>query len=188
MKVYVIRHGESENNRTERFTGWDDPHLTDRGREDAKKAAELLKNVRFDKIYVSDLCRAIETAETAIPGCYPERSSLLREIHVGELANKPLAALSDAQREHVFEHGYVDFGGESHEIFCNRVHQFKKGLESLDCENVAVFSHAGWLRRMLDVVLGARVSRKSVCCNNCAVAVFEYANSNWRLYSWINLS
>lgn len=55
MKVYVIRHGESENNRTERFTGWDDPHLTDRGREDAKKAAELLKNVRFDKIYVSDL-------------------------------------------------------------------------------------------------------------------------------------
>lgn len=63
-----------------------------------------------------------------------------------------------------------------------------KTLEGLSCENVAVFSHAGWLREMLDTVIGIYIPRKQVCCNNCTVAVFEYTDEIWRLYSWINLT
>ena len=37
MKVYVIRHGESENNRAKKWTGWADVHITEKGVEDAKK-------------------------------------------------------------------------------------------------------------------------------------------------------
>ena len=138
MKVYVVRQGESESNRDKKYTGWHDAPLTDKGREDAKKAAELLKNVRFDQIYASDLCRAMQTAGAAIPGCTPQTSPLLREINVGELADKPLSTLNDEKRAHVFERGYADFGGESRAELCERIRAFQKELETLSCDNVAV--------------------------------------------------
>lgn len=62
MRVYVIRHGESETNLNKKWTGWLDVHLTDKGKDDAKKAGDFLKNIAFEKIYASDLSRAVETA------------------------------------------------------------------------------------------------------------------------------
>ena len=84
MLVYVMRHGESENNRLRLYTGWFDSPLTDQGVGEAKKAGALMRSVSFDKIYSSDLKRAIETAEAAIPGCSYELSPLLREIKMGD--------------------------------------------------------------------------------------------------------
>ena len=55
MYVYVIRHGESETNKAKKWTGWLDVHLTDKGKDDAKKAGNFLKRISFDKIlYLSD--------------------------------------------------------------------------------------------------------------------------------------
>ena len=68
MFVYVIRHGESETNLSKKWTGWLDVQLTEKGYEDAKKAAGYLKGISFDKIYTSDLMRAKQTAQTAFPG------------------------------------------------------------------------------------------------------------------------
>lgn len=187
MKVYVIRHGESESNRDKKYTGWHDAPLTDKGREDAKKAAELLKNVRFDQIYASDLCRAMQTAREAIHRCTPQTSPLLREINVGRLADLPLSTLDSEERARLTACGYADFGGESQAEFCERIRAFQKELETLSCDNVAVFAHAGWMRGMLDLVLGIRHLRSTICCNNCTVAIFEYEDATWRLHSWINL-
>ncbi|MBQ8816149.1 MAG: histidine phosphatase family protein [Lachnospiraceae bacterium] len=188
MRVYVIRHGESETNLDKKWTGWLDVHLTDKGKDDARKAGEFLKQVSFEKIYTSDLCRAVETAEIAIPNCSYERLPLLREINVGTLANKPLSILTEEQRAHAVKWGYEYFGGESKDHFYNRISQVMKMLETLDCETVAMFSHGGWLRGMLDTVVGTRLPGNKVCCNNCTIAIFEYTNEIWRLHSWINLS
>jgi 2,3-bisphosphoglycerate-dependent phosphoglycerate mutase len=64
----LIRHGESLWNKENRFTGWVDVPLTDKGREQAKKAGEILKslNIKFDIAYTSLLSRAIETLEIII--------------------------------------------------------------------------------------------------------------------------
>lgn len=187
MKVYVIRHGESETNFLGKWTGWCDARLTKKGRADAMEAAKLLKNVSFDKVYASDLVRATETAEVAIQNCHYETSTLLREINVGSLENKPLSIPNDEDRAKISKYGYTDFGGESKEDFYSRIDKFKTMLESSEYSTVAVFSHAGWLRGMLDTVVGAYLPRKSVCCNNCTVAIFEYTDGIWRLHSWINV-
>ena len=50
MKLYVIRHGESENNVKTCFTGWMDVNLTEKGIADAHKAGELLRDVTFDRV------------------------------------------------------------------------------------------------------------------------------------------
>ena len=188
MKVYVIRHGESETNLNKKWTGWLDVHLTDKGIKDAKKAGEFLKNVTFDKIFTSDLVRAIETAQNAIANCNYEPSPLLREINVGTLANKPLSVLSDEQRERARSHGYQDFDGETKEQFNARIAKAIKLFEAQDCQNIAVFTHAGWMRGMLDIIIGSYIPRKQLRCNNCAIAIFEYQDQNWQLHSWINLS
>lgn len=62
-KLVLLRHGESEWNRENRFTGWTDVDLTDAGRREAQAAGELLKRegFAFDIAYTSVLKRAIRT-------------------------------------------------------------------------------------------------------------------------------
>ncbi len=187
MRVYIIRHGESENNKKRLCTGWYDASLTDLGREEAKRAASLLDGVTFDRIYSSDLSRAIETARLAIPGCSPKTTPLLREISVGWLAGNPLSVITDEDRAQIAKIGYKAFGGESNEELRERILTFRAELEASGCENVALFTHAGWLRTFFDTVIGMCIPRNVLTCNNCATAIFEYTGNLWRLHSWINL-
>ena len=181
-----MRHGESENNKKQLYTGWFDTPLTEHGKEEAHTAGAIMRKIHFDKIYSSDLIRARQTAECAIPNCGYETSPLLREIKMGSLENKPISSLAEKLRAEDLIYGYTKLGGESRTEFRKRVIDFKAELETLDCQRVAIFSHAGWLRCFLSEITGASISAKNVCCNNCAVAIFEYKNSTWRLHSLIN--
>ena len=186
MRVFVIRHGESETNRDKLWTGWLDAPLTEKGRADAALAREVLAKAKFDKVYASDLVRARCTAEIALPGCTYETTPQLREVDLGSLAGKPIASTTKEQRTLISREGYNAFGGESNEAFYNRVVGFMKKLETEEHQTVALFAHAGWLRKALDFAVGIKLPRENVCCNNCTVAVFEYEDAVWRLHSWIN--
>jgi 2,3-bisphosphoglycerate-dependent phosphoglycerate mutase len=61
--LVLVRHGESEYNAKSWWTGWADPSLTEKGREQARLAAEKLKDIHFDYAYTSVLKRAKETWE-----------------------------------------------------------------------------------------------------------------------------
>lgn len=62
-KIVLLRHGESAWNRENRFTGWIDVDLTEKGVGEAYRAGELMKkeNFAFDKAYTSYLKRAVKT-------------------------------------------------------------------------------------------------------------------------------
>ena len=91
-KVVLLRHGESTWNKENRFTGWTDVDLTDKGREEALNAGRLLKQdgFSFDLAFTSVLIRAIRTCwitldelgELWIP---VQRSWRLNERHYGAL-------------------------------------------------------------------------------------------------------
>ena len=67
-KLVLMRHGESQWNLENRFTGWTDVDLTETGREQARRAGELLKEkgFEFDLAYTSVLKRAIRTLWIAL--------------------------------------------------------------------------------------------------------------------------
>ena len=66
-KLVLLRHGQSQWNLENRFTGWKDVPLTEKGIEEAKNAGQLIKNnIKFDKIFSSVLQRANKTAEIAM--------------------------------------------------------------------------------------------------------------------------
>lgn len=185
MKLYLIRHGESETNLTGRYTGWAQVNLTEKGIEDAKGIRPLLENVKFDKIYSSDLIRAKKTAETAIPGCVYEEMPLLREVNVGSLALKPFLP-KDAPERRQMTNGFKEYGGESYEDLRARITEFLHSLESSEYKYVAAFTHGGFLRNTLSMVLDANTTHANLECSNCTVAIFNYANGKWQLSCWIN--
>jgi len=67
-KVVLLRHGESQWNKENRFTGWTDVDLTDKGRSEASSAGKLMKDegFAFDLAYTSVLKRAIRTLWRAL--------------------------------------------------------------------------------------------------------------------------
>jgi 2,3-bisphosphoglycerate-dependent phosphoglycerate mutase len=91
-KLVLLRHGESTWNKENRFTGWTDVDLTDKGREEAKVAGQLLKagGYAFDIVFTSLLKRAIRTSNIALDELDQlwlpvERSWRLNERHYGAL-------------------------------------------------------------------------------------------------------
>jgi len=91
-KLVLIRHGESKWNKENRFTGWKDVDLSEKGREEAHSAARLLKaeGFTFDEAYTSVLKRAIRTLwiildEMDLMWIPETKSWLLNERHYGAL-------------------------------------------------------------------------------------------------------
>ena len=90
--VVLLRHGESTWNKENRFTGWTDVDLTEKGRAEAREAGRLLKadGFAFDLVYTSVLTRAIRTACIALDELDElwlpvARSWRLNERHYGAL-------------------------------------------------------------------------------------------------------
>jgi len=63
VKLFLIRHGESDGNVKRKFSGFQDVDLTEKGVWQAKRLARRLEGVRIDSVYCSDLKRARHTAE-----------------------------------------------------------------------------------------------------------------------------
>jgi 2,3-bisphosphoglycerate-dependent phosphoglycerate mutase len=110
FKLILLRHGESEWNAKNLFTGWVDVKLSAKGEEEAKRGGELLKERGLlpDLVHTSVLRRAIATANLALDACdrhwIPVRRSWrLNERHYGALQGKDKAQTLTAYGEEQFK-------------------------------------------------------------------------------------
>ena len=92
MKLVLLRHGESTWNKANRFTGWTDVSLTEKGREEAKESGQTLKKggYTFDVVFTNVLKRATETTKIVLEemdliGIPVHESWRLNERHYGAL-------------------------------------------------------------------------------------------------------
>ena len=91
-KIVLLRHGESAWKKENRFTGWTDVDLTEKGVEEAKRAGDLMKKEGFvfDKAFTSYLKRAVKTLDCVLDRMDQdwvpvEKSWRLNEKHYGQL-------------------------------------------------------------------------------------------------------
>ena len=189
MKIYVVRHGQSEANVEDRYAGWRAVSLTALGRQQAEMARENLAGVAFDRVYCSDLQRAKETAAIALPGSIPIYTPALREIGVGKLDGLTIAACEkrygqvylDAERRQDFS----AFGGETGEEMRQRIHGLLAEVEKLqNVENVALIGHEGTVREMLNYVLGTVIPLEHIEIQNASVSVFSLGEVGRKLLCW----
>ena len=95
VKLVFARHGESEWNKANLFTGWADVDLSEKGTQQAIDAGKLIKEagIEFDQAYTSVLKRAIKTTNLALEASDQlwvpvEKSWRLNERHYGGLTGK----------------------------------------------------------------------------------------------------
>ena len=140
-KLVLIRHGQSEWNLSNQFTGWVDVNLSEKGVEEAKKAGRLIKEhgLEFDQAYTSLLTRAIKTLHYALEESdqlwIPETKTWrLNERHYGALQG--LNKKAKAENLHVCLDRVMPFW-EDH-----------IAPDLLDGKNVIIAAHGNSLRAL----------------------------------------
>lgn len=181
MKLFLIRHGESQANIDRVYAGHVDTPLTGTGIEQAMAIRPILEKISFDRVYTSDLHRAWDTQKNAMPNALCTPTKLLREFNVGNLAGQSFVWHKD---KIAMDRDYSPYGGESVEDVCGRVDRFCEMLEKAPCENVAAFTHHGIVVCMLRKILGCGFDSSLLHSFNCSIHVFEYTDGKWRLLAF----
>lgn len=177
-QLVLIRHGQSEWNLENRFTGWIDIPLSEQGEEEARKAGEKIKGFKFDKVYTSVLQRAIKTyeiaAETAGFNNLPiEKDKALNERMYGDLQglNKDDTRKKfGAEQVHIWRRSYdiAPPNGESLKDTAERVLPYWHSHIEPDLKagkNILVVAHGNSLRALimhLDKLTGDEVVKLEI--------------------------
>ena len=117
IKLVLIRHGESEWNKLNLFTGWTDVELSEKGVEEAKNRGKLLKEggYSFDVCYTSYLKRAIHTAWHVLDGVDEAYIPVIKDWHLNERHYGALQGLNKAETA-------AKYGAE-------QVHQWRRSFD-----------------------------------------------------------
>ena len=194
-KLVLVRHGQSEWNAKNLFTGWKDPKLTDLGIQEAIKAGELLdtRNLKFDLMFTSDLFRAQETGRLILKQINQKDIEIIQDQSLNERNYGDLAGLNkDEAREkwgeeqvHIWRRSFdvPPPGGESLKNTAERVLPYfereimpkvKKGL------NILVAAHGNSLRALvmhLEEISSQEIVKLEIATGD--PLTYEYSNGDF---------
>ena len=194
-KLVLVRHGQSEWNAKNLFTGWKDPKLTDLGIQEAIRAGELLetRNLNFDLMFTSDLFRAQETGRLILEQINQKDIEIIQDQSLNERNYGDLAGLNkDEARErwgeeqvHIWRRSFdiPPPGGESLKNTAERVLPYfereimpkvEKGL------NILVAAHGNSLRALvmhLENISSEEIVKLEIATGD--PLTYEYSNGDF---------
>ena len=162
--LVLVRHGQSEWNKKNLFTGWKDPDLTELGVEEAIRAGKLLKSkgLSFDTMFTSDLLRAQETGRLILEHMNLSNIDIIKDQNLNERNYGDLAGLNkdEARRKwgdeqvHIWRRSYdiPPPGGESLKNTAERVLPYfnNKILPKINENlNILIAAHGNSLRALV---------------------------------------
>lgn len=179
---YIARHGETENNKNKRLSGWIDTPLTDEGIQNATSSGKKLKGIKFDKVYSSDLGRAFITAyiilQTSGSSIKIEPNKELREINYGNFANHTYDIYPKISPEE--NTNFIVPGGESLAQMQKRVLIFVETLaDKFPKETILLVAHDGTINAIKAAFTDQPVGIADAEAHNAHdfVAKFEFENN-----------
>ena len=199
MKLVIVRHGKTNanvinNSGRALYTGNLNNELTDlrlEGVESAKKLANRDEIKEIQKVYSSDLNRAIDTAQYAKPGFELNIDKRLRERDVGIFEGKYREELLkiDEYKKYVIDENYNKFradfvqkapGGENYSDVTLRTKEFLDSLNFDEDITIGIFSHGHCIKCMLLNLFNIEPREKifKLQINNCEPYVIEVANNS----------
>lgn len=172
--ILLIRHGQSEWNKLNLFTGFKNIELSEQGIDEANKAGQNFKNlnIKFDIVFTSELKRAQETAKIILKNLDQwdhlyEEGKIKTDINLNErdygdltgLNKKETADKFGEEQVHKWRRGYSDQppNGESLEDVVRRVkiyfeESINPAIQSADNNNILIAAHGNSLRALLIVM------------------------------------
>jgi len=164
MVLIVLRHGESEWNKENRFTGWTDVELSYNGMEEALRAGDLISQYNIDCVCVSTLKRAVNTFSTLSDKLQPNNNGSLTIYYMDELKERDYGDLTGKNKDELKEMYGADMvqkwrrsyyerppNGENLEQVARRAGDcFDKEIRQLleEDKNVLIVSHGNTIRAL----------------------------------------
>ena len=115
-RLVLLRHGESQWNLENRFTGWVDVPLTPRGIQEAKNAGDKLRGFTFDRAFTSVLARANETLRLALEGIGQSNLPVVKDKALNERMYGELQGLNKAETAKKYGEAQVKIWRRSYDI------------------------------------------------------------------------
>ena len=172
--ILLIRHGQSEWNKLNLFTGFKNIELSEQGIEEANKAGQNFKNldIKFNIVFTSELKRAQETAKIILQNLdqwdfLNNEGKIISNINLNErdygdltgLNKKETAEKFGEEQVHKWRRGYSDQppNGESLEDVVRRVKKYfeeviRPAIQSNENDNILIAAHGNSLRALLIVM------------------------------------
>lgn len=161
MNLYFVRHGETEHNKNQCYYGSIDVDITEKGVLQAQNGSEKLKNINFNKVYVSALKRTEQTANILMEGRQVEliKDKRINEINFGVFEGKSHEEIkefySDEWKIWCDDwKGFTPPEGENYIQFYDRTKSFMDDILKLDEDNVLIVTHGGVIRSVYCYLLG----------------------------------
>lgn len=167
IQLYLVRHGETEENVANILQGHLPGHLTKRGREQARHLRDELASIPFDALVCSDLLRCRDTADIVneAHGLPVQPTPLLRERDWGIHTGQSIRSLS----------GGIDASAESVDALFTRARRFLRALlEQHDGQTVLAVGH-GLFNRVIQGALAGCSIREIPRMNNAEVRCITVA-------------
>ena len=183
MNLYMVRHGQTDASRENRFSGSSNPPLTSVGEAMAEAFARAYASLKWDAIYTSPMLRTRQTAEplSRLTGVQAIVEDGLKEIDYGEWEGLRLEDVKQRWPE-AFEHWADDVasrgtpGGETAFHVAARAMRAVEGIRSGSAQgNVLIVSHKATLRIITCALLGldVRLFRERIAEPVSAVTMFK---------------
>lgn len=192
IDIYLMRHGETRFNVQERMQGRCDSPLTEKGIQEAKEAAEKLKDIPFSTIYVSTAERARDTAEI-IAQYHPGNivySKKICEVNYGDLEGMTFKEADPSGKRFMDTH-YGDVGGEEYNDVTKRMNSIFHEIYDThqDQDKVLLVSHGDFYLVCLEALFGLKKEdifqeASELGINpvpNCGIAHFRMTSNQYEL-------
>ena len=181
MKIYLIRHGETNENKETKLMGRSHGVLSDKGKHQARLTGDALRDKNFRIIYSSPLDRCFDTAQIINEFLQKDiiKDDLLIERDFGELTNS-LAKDIDFDTLDVSSEENTRLGVETLEAVKIRLQTFLDNLRKVDSQsNVLIVSHNNPMRVMLGIVLDKTYNEilNEYKIRNCGITVFDVSGN-----------
>lgn len=179
MRLFIIRHGQTDANAADLLQGHSQNPLNELGHQQAAMTAARLKDEKIDHLYASDLKRARETARpiSAACGLSINLTSKLRERAYGVFENRSPVELNKEREAQGFQkHDYRPQGGESYFDVKARAADFLTLLFNRyhGDETIALVAHGGMNRMLLCCLLDLNIIEAvEMKQNNCCVNIIS---------------
>lgn len=186
MRLYLVRHAQTNHNVEQLTQGWSDTELDSRGQRQASAIATYFETRPLHHIFASDLLRAVQTATpTSVAKQVPiVTTELLRERSLGNLENAPMPDLRKAFEEEILRTGESRYkvrpmGIESAYDVMARAIEFTRMVPDGQGD-VAIFTHGMTKEVLLCHLIGAPVeSSRSFSFDNASVSVLRRDYDVW---------
>ncbi|KYH35369.1 phosphoserine phosphatase 1 [Clostridium tepidiprofundi DSM 19306] len=191
LNIYLLRHGQTNENKEKLYYGDMDIDMNECGKKQIYMAAKHLKNIKFDKVFISERKRTRQTADIIFkckrndyiidPRLNESSFGIFEGLTYEEIINKYPEEYKKWSEDWV---NYCPLNGESCSDMCNRVNSFMDDLKNIDAENILIITHSGVMRAIYCYLLDKNINMFwKFGCKNGDIALLKYEYGNMFLDS-----